>query len=75
VARSPIDIVALDLQLGEQLAKHSSLNDFKVVLWRQEPDDAGCNWNARIERVRPSRLNDISWWDVVPQMRQRFNLT
>jgi hypothetical protein len=74
VARSLIDIVALDLQLEEQLASHSSLKDFKVVLWRQEPDATGSNWNARIERVRGDGSSDTSWWDVVPQMRERFNL-
>jgi hypothetical protein len=44
------------------------------VLWRQEPDADGCNWNARIECVRGRHLNDCSWWDVVPQMRERFKL-
>jgi hypothetical protein len=52
VARFLIDIVALDLQMEEQLAKHASLKDFKLVVWRQEPDTTGCNWNARIERLR-----------------------
>jgi hypothetical protein len=74
VERSLIDIVALDLQLEKMLARHSSLKDFKVVLWRQEPDATGCNWNARIERVRDEGSSDTSWWDVVPQMRERFNL-
>jgi hypothetical protein len=32
VARSLIDIVALDLLLEEQLAKHASLKDFKLVV-------------------------------------------
>ena len=74
MTRSLIDIVALDLQLEEQLARHSSLKDFTVVLWRQEPDATGSNWNARIERVRGDSSSDTSWWDVVPQMRERFNL-
>jgi hypothetical protein len=73
VARSLIDIVALDLQLEEQLAKHASLKDFKLVVWRQEPDTTGCNWNARIERLKGD-ASDRSWWDVVPTMRKRFNL-
>jgi hypothetical protein len=47
--------------------------DFHIVLWRQDPDTTGCNWNAHIERIRGS-LTDSSWWDVVPQMRERFNL-
>lgn len=74
MARSMIDVVALDAQLEEQLAKNSSLKDFKVVLWRQEPDQTGCNWNARIERIQ-GNASDCRWWDVVPQMRERFNLT
>ena len=74
MARSLIDIVALDLQLEEQLAKHASLKDFKVVVWRQEPDATGCNWNARIDWTRGRSSNDIGWWEVVPQMRERFNL-
>jgi hypothetical protein len=72
--RSLIDIVALDLLLEEQLAKHGSLKDFKLVVWRQEPDATGCNWNARIDPLRGNSSSDTSWWDVVPQMRERFNL-
>jgi hypothetical protein len=74
VARSLIDIVTLDLQLEEQLAKHASLKDFKLVVWRQEPDETGCNWNARIDTLRGYSSSDTSWWDVVPRMRDRFNL-
>ena len=47
------------------------------MLWRQEPDTTGCNWNARIEyigRKRAADSRDLTWWDVVPQMRERFNL-
>jgi hypothetical protein len=44
------------------------------VVWRQEPDPTGCNWNARIDRLRGDGSSDTSWWDVVPQMRERFNL-
>jgi hypothetical protein len=73
VARSMLDMVALDLRLEEELAKHGDLKDFKVVLWRQEPDAAGCNWNARIERLRGDST-DSSWWDVIPQAREKFNL-
>jgi hypothetical protein len=74
VARSLIDLVALDLQLEEQLAKHASVKDFKLVVWRQEPDPTGCNWNARIDRLRGDSSSDPSWWGVVPQLRERFNL-
>ena len=73
MTRSLIDIVALDLRLEEQLAKHASLKDFKLVVWRQEPDTTGCNWNARIERLKGD-ASDCSWWGVVPTMRKRFNL-
>lgn len=73
MARSLIDIVTLDLQMEEQLAKHASLKDFKLVVWRHEPDTTGCNWNARIERLRGD-ASDCSWWGVVPTMRKRFNL-
>jgi hypothetical protein len=73
VARSLIDIVTLDLRIEEEISKYGTLTDFHVVLWRQDPDTTGCNWNAHIERIRGS-LTDSSWWDVVPQMREHFNL-
>jgi hypothetical protein len=76
MARTPIDIVALDSRLEEELAKYGSAKDFHVVLRQGNPDAPGCNWNARIERVRSRNSSDsTSWWDVVPQMRERFNLT
>jgi len=75
MARSRIDIVMLDLRLEEELAKYADIKELKVVLWRQSPDATGCNWNARIDRVRGDSSSDSSWWDVVPQMRERFNLT
>jgi hypothetical protein len=74
VARSTLDMVALDLLLEDELAKHGNLKDFKVALWRQASDATGCNWNARIDRLRGDGSNDSSWWGVVPQMRERFNL-
>ena len=77
MGRVAIDMVTLDRQLEEELAKHASLKDFKVVLWRHDPDATGCNWNARIEyigRKRAADARDLTWWDVVPQMRERFNL-
>jgi hypothetical protein len=76
MARSLIGIGALDSRLEEELAKYGSAKDFHVVLWRGKPDATGCNWNARIGRVRGRNSSDsTSWWDVVPQMRERFNLT
>ena len=74
VARSLIDISALDSRVQEQIANYGSIKDFHLVLWRQNPDASGCNWNARIGRVRASGSSDSSWWDVVPQMRECFNL-
>lgn len=74
VARSLIDITTLDLHLQEQVANYGSIEDFHIMLWRQEPDGAGCNWNAHIRCIRGSGLGDSSWWDVVPKMRERFNL-
>jgi hypothetical protein len=75
VARSLIDITALDSRIQEQIAQYGSIKDFHVVLWRQEPDATGCNWNAHIERVRGRGSSDLTWWDVVPQMRERYSLT
>jgi hypothetical protein len=74
VARSLIDIVTLDLRIEEEISKYGVLTDFHIVLWRQDPDTTGCNWNAHIKRIHGS-LTDSNWWDVVPQMRERFNLS
>ena len=75
--RSLLDISTLDSQVQEEIAKYGTIKEFQVVLWRQEPDTTGCNWNARIEyigRKRAADSRDLTWWDVVPQMRERFNL-
>jgi hypothetical protein len=77
VKRSLLDISALDSRVQEEIAKYGTIKEFQVVLWRQEPDTTGCNWNARIEyigRKRAADSRDLTWWDVVPQMRERFNL-
>jgi hypothetical protein len=73
--RSLIDIGALDVRVQQQVAEHGSVKDFQVALWRQEPDASGCNWNAHIERLRGSEATDPSWWEVIPQLRERFNLS
>jgi hypothetical protein len=73
VPRLQIDMTALDLRIQERIAKYGSIKDFHVLLWRDEPDATGCNWNARIDRVRDGS-SDSSWWSVVPQMRECFNL-
>ena len=72
--RSLIDIGALDVRVQQQVAEHGSVKDFQVALWRQEPDASGCNWNAHIER-RGGEATDPSWWEVIPQLRERFNLS
>ena len=63
------------IAVKEEVAKHGSIRELHVTLWRCNPDATGCNWNARIERVRGRNSSDAKrWWDVVPQMRGRFNL-
>jgi hypothetical protein len=77
VKRSLLDISTLDSRVQEEIARYGTIKEFQVVLWRQEPDTTGCNWNARIEyigRKRAADSRDLTWWDVVPQMRERFNL-
>jgi hypothetical protein len=77
VERSLLDINTLDSRVQEEIAKYGTIKEFQVVLWRQEPDTTGCNWNASIEyigRKRAADSRDLTWWDVVPQMRERFNL-
>jgi hypothetical protein len=73
VARSLIGISELDSRIQEQIADYESIKHFHVVLWRDHPDATGYNWNARIERIQ-GNASDCSWWNVVPQMRERFNL-
>jgi hypothetical protein len=72
--RSLLDIGALDTRVQEEIAKYGSVKDFHIVLWRKQPDRTASNWNAHIQRVNGSPLDTFSWWDVVPEMRERFNL-
>ena len=74
MARSLIDIGALDVRVQQQIAEHGSVKDFQVALWRQEPDASGCNWNAYIGRLRGGDATDPSWWEVIPRLRESFNL-
>jgi hypothetical protein len=73
-ARSLIDIGGLDVLIQERIAQFGSVKDFHIVLWRDTPDASGCNWDARIKRLRDSAPTDLRWWDVVAQMRACFNL-
>ena len=74
LARSLIDIAALDLRIQEQVAKYGNLKDFTIAEWRLELDAINCNWDARIERFQGDGSSDSSWSDIVPLMRERFNL-
>ena len=73
--RSLIGISELDSRIQDQIADYGSIKDFKVMLWRQPPDDTGSNWDARIYRVRGDSAADSRWWVLVPQLRERFNLS
>lgn len=74
-ARSPIDMSALDETLQEEIAKFGSPKEFHLALWRQEPDATGSNWNARIERIKGETERRPKWWNVVPKLRRRYNLS
>jgi hypothetical protein len=74
-ARSPIGISELDSRIQDEIAEYGSVKDFKVMLWRQAPDPTGSNWDARICRIRGDGATDWRWWVVVPQLRERFNLS
>ena len=74
MARSLIDIGALDALLQEALGKVATATDFQVAVWRQEPDATGCNWDARFERISRTDSADKRWWEVVPEFRTRFNV-
>ena len=74
VTRSLLDIGALDGRIEEAICKYGTLKEFHIVLWRQHPDATGCNWNARLGWVRGSGSIEVSWWGVVPEPRERYNL-
>jgi hypothetical protein len=74
IARTLIDIGSLDLRVQERVARHGNFKDFQLALWRQEPDSTGCNWNAHIDRIRGGSANDSSWREVVPELREHYNL-
>jgi hypothetical protein len=74
MARSLVNIGELDTLVQEEIAKFGNVSNFHVVLWRQAPNETGSNWNARIERINGGALDTFTCWDVVPTMRERFNL-
>ena len=64
MARSLIEIAALDSRIQEQIAEYGSCKDFHLVLWRQKEDAAGCNWNAHIECIRGNSSDSSSLSDL-----------
>jgi hypothetical protein len=74
VPRTLLDIAELDSRVQEEVSKYGDIKDFRIALWRQEPDASGSNWNARIERANGTSLATLGWVGVIPQMRERFNL-
>lgn len=73
VVRTSINISDLDSKIQAAIAEYGSVKHFLVVVWRDEPDATDCNWNARIERIQ-GNTGDCAWWDLIPQMRARYNL-
>ena len=74
VPRSLIGISELDSRIQDRIAEYGNIKNFKLMLWRQDTDATGSNWDARIYRINGDGANDSSWWELVPQMRKGFNL-
>jgi hypothetical protein len=74
-ARELIGLGDLDSRLQNEIAEYGTPKGFHITMWRAEPDATGCNWNARVDRIKGTESSDLSWWNVVPQMRARFNLS
>ena len=74
VPRSLIGMSELDSRIQDRITEYGSIKNFKVMLWRQDPDATGSNWDARIYRIHGDGADDSSWWERVPQMREGFNL-
>jgi hypothetical protein len=74
MARSLIDIGALDLRVQDSILALGTLKDFRIVLWRHEPDASGCNWNGIVERVNGAPRNMSGCEQVIPELRGLFNL-
>ena len=73
-ARQSVEIGELDSRLEDKIAQYGSIKTFRITMWRADADRTGCNWDARVDRINGTESDDSSWWDVVPQLRQRFNL-
>jgi hypothetical protein len=74
VARSLIDIAALDVRVQEQILTVGSLKDFCIVLWRHDPDAGGCNWDGSVERLDGATPDGPCCDRVIPGLRLLFNL-
>jgi hypothetical protein len=74
ITRALIGISELDSRIQDRIAEYGSIKHFKVMLWRQDPDASGSNWDARIYRIDGDGADDSSWWTLIPQMREGFNL-
>lgn len=74
MARSLIDIGALDVTVQEKILAFGDLRDFRVVLWRHEPDASGCNWDGSIEPLDDAALDGPRCNLVIPDLRLLFNL-
>ena|ERR1700674_201049 len=61
VTRSTLDWRALHVRVREEVAEHGNIEDFHVILWPQEPDASGSNWNGRIGRIRGGKAPDSPW--------------
>jgi len=73
--RATIDIGRLDAIVQEELAAYCSINGFSFALWRDKTEPGGCNWNARLQPLQKCAAVDNAWWDVIPRLRERYNLT
>jgi hypothetical protein len=70
VARSLLDIGAVDLPVQEEVAKYGSIEDFHVVLSRYEPERQAAMGMHASRACDAAALSELTWWDVVPQMHQ-----
>ena len=74
IDRDSVDIGKLDALVQEALANYCSVNGFSLTVWRDKGDPSGCNWNGRLEPLPKCAAVDTGWWDVIPRLRERYNL-